>query len=261
MDFPLTYIVNDYDTQVRRMFPDLGVRWNLPRDYTPPPTLLLCFTNRCGSKLLSDLLHGTGQLARADEFFNLNRIEKTLQLRKLSSYEQYCRIVIARQKQYNFFVGKVGWHQMYFMTKYTVMSRVFGTPRFVFARRRDVLDQAISFSIAAQTGSWSSNQMPKRGAEYNRDDIVKRLRAICEANAKIEEYLNFFGFDYKEVVYEDLIAAPHDTITSVTKWLGIRVNEVTCAPREMKQQTNQNSEWRKLFLKESSAHLKHVREQ
>lgn len=54
---------------------------------------------------------------------------------------------------------------------------------YLLIKRKDVLSQAISHSLAAQSGVWLGSEIPANKVEYNYSDIEDELKAILKHNA------------------------------------------------------------------------------
>jgi LPS sulfotransferase NodH len=103
---------------------------------------------------------------------------------------------------------KLAYRQLFFLMWTGLMPRAFGEVRFVHIRRRDVLGQAVSHVIAAQTKVWTSKQEKKlsdQDVTFRQAQIVRVIDGIHEANAKFRTFFDVYGIRPVEVIYEDLV--------------------------------------------------------
>lgn len=219
----------------------------------PVQSVFICFTQRSGSTRLGELLASTGKLPASKGDFSWRGVRNRSEKRGISSLEEYCGYLIKTQSEHGVFVCKTSAPQLALLTKRNLVPRVFATPRFIHLRRRDLLGQAISFSIAAQTSQWSTRRaQTAKEPEYHPKVIANRMRSITQANAWFQDYFAVFGFPVYELAYEDLIADEPGTISKITEWLGLGPSQIDLEKTNLQPQRNAlNAEWRKQFLSES----------
>ena len=222
-------------------------------DGEPAPaarTIFLCFTNRCGSAWLASLLSATGWLPRAGEPFNHDFVIKRSTKQKLDSFVGYCRQYARGNAKNGFGAAKVGCRQLFMLAKWGYIGGLFADPRFIFVTRNDLLDQAISFSIADQTKAWTSGDRPViESPEYAREDIVNRINGISSENALFEQFFALNGIRPLRVGYEAMIANPERTLARVSKYLDLPALELNLGKIPLAKQGNAtNREWRARFL-------------
>ncbi|MCZ6782056.1 MAG: Stf0 family sulfotransferase [Proteobacteria bacterium] len=235
----------------RELFP--GEQLQSFRDYGPqaaPRPLFLCFTNRSGSNLLADLLSSTGSFSLGGEFFLHPVIRETCETERITTFYDYCaHLQQKRSDGREVFVAKVGLANLLFLLQVGAIPEVFGRARYVWISRRDVLGQAISFSIADQTKQWTSGHRAEREAEFDGQDVLNRIVGICNGNSRFEELFATRGIEPYRLTYEDLCADPGATVRSLCRWLGVEEREPD--PRKTRlsvQRDRRNDEFRRRFL-------------
>ncbi len=220
-------------------------------------TIFLCFTNRCGSAYLASLLSATGRLPRAGEPFNhpfvINRSAK----QQLDSFAGYCRQFARGNAKGGIAAAKVGCRQLFMLAKWGYPGGLFADPRFIFVTRDDLLDQAISFSIADQTRAWTSGDKPVTDSpEYSREDIANRINGISGENALFERFFALNGIRPLRVSYEAMTANPERTLARVAKFLDLPTLELNLEKVSLSKQGDAtNREWRSRFLAGESVQL------
>lgn len=131
------------------------------------------------------------------------------------------------------------------------VMRAFPNAYYVLLSRKDALRQAISYSIASQTGVWIDGQEAvKSDPAYDFDDIDRKLRAIIKDNASWRYILAANGCHYMEMDYSvartDIAAA----IGRIAAFMRLEVSPGRIPPQPVtKAQSNKiNEEWTKRFL-------------
>ncbi|MFO7803951.1 MAG: Stf0 family sulfotransferase, partial [Desulfovermiculus sp.] len=160
-----------------------------------------------------------------------------------------------RTTQDGVFTCKAHWNQFQPFLKKGVLQEYFAGARFVLIRRRDLLSQAISYEIATQTGQWSSNWSKGREPEYSRQAITKKMQSIISQNANWRLFFARNAINWQEVVYEDMLANPEDTIQRAVDHL-VPELEITAqaelSTSGLKKQGNDlNTQWKERFIQES----------
>jgi LPS sulfotransferase NodH len=123
------------------------------------------------------------------------------------------------------------------------------TTRYISITRRDIVRQAVSFSIAGQTGAWMQGHPVANEPSYDRDQIAHHVRRIFAEKQKWEHYFAQQGAVPLNVVYEDLERDPASQLARVAEFLGVE------PPREgwtlesgmQRQSTPRNDEWCRRF--------------
>ena len=130
-------------------------------------------------------------------------------------------------------------------------------------RRRDLLGQAISYEIAKQTGQWTANRTQEKEPKYSQEGIAKKMQSIASQNANWRLFFARNGIEWQEVVYEDMLASPLDTVQRVVGHL-VPEMEIT-AQAELsssglkKQRSGLNAQWKERFIQESGEWQKNNR--
>ncbi len=213
------------------------------RDYT---TYVVCFTNRCGSNLLCQTLTATGLLGDPQEYFNYPFVKRMSKKRGIRSLAEYAVELQADRSSANAVFGtKLGAGQLLYLAESGVIPHVLERPHFVWVRRRDVLAQAVSLSIATQTSQWTSESEGDRTADYDEVDILRRLRMITSANAQFEYFFGMCAVQPLILEYEDFCDDLLGTARAVADQLG--VTERIDVPAEAITLTRQRNELNELF--------------
>ncbi len=214
--------------------------------------LFLCYTNRCGSHLLAELLSSTGGFNHAGEFFNSDHVLREIRRHDLADlaafFDHLCRSV-ARN---GMLVAKLAVSHLAMLAEAGILDGVLPRARFVLLQRADRLAQAISLSIAAQTGQWTSYMQPRAAADgllFSAREIDTIIDDIVGQQAMFEQFFARNGVHPHIVLYEQLCAEPDLCLASLGRWLG--VGELRAQPEKLtaqKQAGDLNRRWRDMYL-------------
>jgi LPS sulfotransferase NodH len=121
----------------------------------------------------------------------------------------------------------------------------------VLLSRQDILKQAVSLSIASQTGVWISGQKPvNENPEYSFKHIDNRLRKIILDNSSWRYTLAASGCNYIEMGFDQVSQDLFQSIKKIAKFMSLELYE-ECIPKEQvtrKQSNNRNKEWEDKFI-------------
>ena len=219
--------------------------------YMPPTTIVLCYTNRCGSNYLAAALASTGKVPAAGELFNDRALISLRGKRNWPTIDHAYLQLAKRHTQNGVFATKLTWAQLFFVSKRRIIPRIFGWPKFVLMSRRDLLDQAISLIIANQTGAWTSNDSKQAEPVYDRTRIINTICGFSRANGNFHRYFSTFGIRPYEVAYEDFANDVATTISGILNWCGFGSGQIDVSKIHINQQRDSlNTEWRERFLDE-----------
>ncbi|MEO6394355.1 MAG: Stf0 family sulfotransferase [Devosia sp.] len=226
---------------------------------SPPPgwtvplrTIVIATLQRSGSNLLGELMVQTGLLGRPGEFFNPFALRATYPGQGKTLTE---RFELARQHgatangvvAIKLFPEYVPTLQSGFR-----FSEWFGTPVWVWLRRRDLLAQAISLSLAREQGSYISANAPKREPTYSAQGIYNTMRELASRNIRWEVYFARTGIAPIPIYYEEIESDPDRVIRAIGDAAGIELGNFRSAPpaQFQKQRTACNAEWAERFRSE-----------
>jgi LPS sulfotransferase NodH len=225
-----------------------------------PPELrfvFTCFTNRCGSAYLGDILASTGWFTQAGEDFNAGNVLAYCQQHDVRSFRQYFEQV-ARQEARNSTYGvKLGPEQLVLLTETGILDQIVERSDFLFMNRVDKLAQAISRTIAQQNNRWawdSPVDFPDAMLAYSSERITHHLCDITLLNLSFEQFFGLNGIVPVTVEYERLVAAPQRELDEIARRLrlsGLRMDSRSLRYRRQANQINQA--WRSRFLAETTA--------
>jgi LPS sulfotransferase NodH len=192
----------------------------------PDPALrfvFLCFTNRCGSNYLAELLASTGALNRAEEVFNGETIAEHARAQGLGSFAAYADFLCRRLAREGRLLSKIGLEQLLMLTETGLLDQIGDRAQFLLIERQDRLAQAISLLVAIQTQQWTSRHSRRMGDEalvYDRRILVEQQALIAQQNFGFYRFFASNGIVPRHIAYEQLEAAPEAMVAEIGAWIG-----------------------------------------
>src|SRR5438876_7003486 len=136
-----------------------------------------------------------------------------------------------------------------------LLAAVFRNPKYIWMRRRNHVEQAVSWAMACQTGIWSQKVEKKsQGRAIPKFDF-KVIDEWCNRIAAHDDgWANYFRENQIEpliLFYEDVVASHHAVAKRVLEFLGVPFarNLRIARPPIEKQATQLSEEWAITYLK------------
>lgn len=204
-----------------RLFPVGGV-------WTPPVPelrfLFLCFTNRCGSNYLAELLAATGVLNRPEEVFNGETMAEHARAQRLPSFPAYVDFLCRRLARGGWFTAKAGLEQLLMLAETGLLDALGDRAHILFIERQDRLAQAVSLLVAIQTQQWTSRQerrVEDAALVYDRRILEEQQALITQQNFGFYRFFASNGIVPMHLAYEAVVARPAETVAEIGAWLGL----------------------------------------
>lgn len=206
------YPDSEHEKRVLAYFKEKGGEFGLSSE-TSDKSLFLCFTNRCGSTLLSSKLSMLGIFGKPSdyknyEFFNGDEVVDYCRRNNITSFVRYIGDLIEKYSaENNMFSSKVSIDQLVWLTRNNILLTKLKNPYFIFSYRKDVISQAISLSIAMQNGKWTSNHKGTSDIplEYSEKQITSYIFMIMKSNAMFEVYFAQHDIKPIRISYEGML--------------------------------------------------------
>jgi LPS sulfotransferase NodH len=254
--FPITYAPKQHETKIVSLFGNERVVPKPGDEDDASPTLLVCFSNRSGSNFICQALTSTGLFGNIEEYLNYSAVSENSEPWGANTFPRYC-LKLKRKitPDGRIFGVKVAWHQLYFLIKVGIIPKVYRNPKYLLVRRRDILGQAVSASIAWQTNGWWTSSQNWR-AEYSRISIKGQIESAISSYSHFLELFATFDLPYREVVYEDFSCDPERHTQAICKWLGLEPQGPDMQRITIKIQRNLlNDEFRRHFIHDVTSEL------
>jgi LPS sulfotransferase NodH len=191
----------------------------------PRVRYVIASTPRSGSHFLGRMLRGTGLLGDPLEYFDSGNRQEWSRLAAAAGEDTLTYIQRRRTTPNGCFGMKLHFTQVGAALNALGPAKLFDDHQFLLIRRRDVLRQAVSFSVAEHTGSWISAVPPRADATYDFDGITRCLQEVCMQEAQWRAMLAVRCKNYLEILYEDLMEDPTATVRRIAEYVGIDSGE------------------------------------
>jgi trehalose 2-sulfotransferase len=136
-----------------------------------------------------------------------------------------------------------------------LLAAVFNQPKYIWMRRRDRVQQAVSWAMASQTKVWAKKMgetpQPRAEPQFDFDLIDERYNGITADELSWENYFRKNQIDPLILFYEDVIASNRDAAARVLEFLGVSFpSDLEMAtPTVEKQATSISEQWAASYLK------------
>lgn len=245
-----------HEAELRNYFSE----FNLPPDARPVegPVCILLFTNRSGSSLVSEYLRATGCFTGMGEPLNHKLVIERSDQEQLASFPEYLRWVYERMQREGAMYGlKASFDQAMMLLRAGIIPGYFQDVRWVTIQRHDILSQAVSFSIAAQTKQWHSHKGERQSEPvYDFEHIRRRVQTLAQAYAAINSFCAVLGIEPYRINYEEFCADPIPAAEALAAHLGFPGARVDPARLKMRKQRDEtNARFRERFIEDFRASL------
>ncbi|MBM70851.1 MAG: hypothetical protein CME43_15400 [Haliea sp.] len=214
---------------------------------------VMLFSNRSGSSLICDYMRATGKFSGMGEPLNHPLVVSRSEAHGIESFYSYLEWLMTHVHEPNTMFGmKASADQALMLIKSGAITACYGHVYWLVAKRRDVLAQAVSHSIAAQTGQWASfHDGSAVDPEYSYSDIKTQVLSVIESNQKIDIFCDYMGIDPVEIFYEDFLISPPENTVALAESLGFKDVEVDLGQlRRNKQAGSRNREFMERFKRD-----------
>jgi LPS sulfotransferase NodH len=222
-----------------------------------PRLIFVCFTNRCGSNYLCDLLASTHWFNRAQEWLNSDVVLERCQRAKITSLEQYVCEIARENAVSGQLVIKVAAEQLAMLLEAGVLDKVLEQSMFIWVQRADKLSQAVSLAIAEQNQQWAwyvPAQVKDNELKFSVERIAEHITWITTQNLAFDRFFAFNGLKPLPIFYESLIDHRTAIIDQIKGAVGQPSLVIDTSVLELKPQAGEiNRQWRQAFLLSQSS--------
>lgn len=187
------------------------------------------FTPRSGSTYLGSLLGQLG-LSEPIEFLSPGFMTWYNEANgPFPNFESYWSRVVGTSSANGFFGTEILWEHLEWTHNLADIERLFpvGDTRFVFLRRRRLVNQVHSFVTAKVTGTWHrfvDGQVVEQAPdlEESSDELIfDYIRQFIATENRLQAFMKRQGIRPFILYYEDLLSDPLDTLFALTTHLGL----------------------------------------
>jgi LPS sulfotransferase NodH len=225
----------------------------------PPTTrfVFVCFTNRCGSAYLGDILTSTGFFVQPFETLNAGNTLPYCRENGVRSFQEYFGRIIRRDSKNDTFIVKVMPEQLVLLCETGILDHIIERSDFLFMNRVDKLAQAIYRTIVEQNNRWAWDSpigLPDDKLTYSAERISQHMSDIMLLNLSFERFFGLNGIVPITVEYERLVNAPQRELDEITLRMGLPGLTIDAGQLRYRRQTSDiNRAWRTRYLQEASA--------
>lgn len=220
----------------------------------PSKTLIIASTARCGSHMLGHALHQTGCFGFPLEYTNpSNLVEWKKRFGVNNVKDVITNLQACRTSPNGVFGIKIHYSHVKEFGGFAKMVSLFPGAYFVLLSREDVLKQAVSLSIAQQTGSWIDGQKGNhQNVQYRYKNIERCLKQTIIDNASWRYKLAASGCKYIEMNFHSVRNDLAGSIQQIADWIGIELRQQDLPTSQItkKQSSDINDEWAERFKAE-----------
>jgi trehalose 2-sulfotransferase len=235
----------------------------------PSVCYLIASVQRSGTHLLCSILRSTGVAGSPAEYF-LSRPGETWEKRwGAPSRAAYVQHVLRQNTGANGVFGTViMWSYFERMLQMLqeipvyknlngaeLLAAVFYKPKYVWMRRRNHVEQAVSWAMACQTGIWSrkaeEKSQPRAVPRFDFKVIDEWCRRIAAHEEGWADYFHENRLEPLVLFYEDVVASHRTAAERVLEFLGLSfpLGMEIPPPAVEKQATRISEEWAARYLK------------
>lgn len=208
---------------------------------------------RSGSSWLGKLCNQTGVLGVSSEWVDPRILG--VSHKSVSGEEYVDKITTAGSSENGFFALKlfprhVHWFQLHFSFDLISFLRDIHDIRIITVKRKNRVEQAVSFARAMQSGAWSSTQSELQTPRYDFDQISRCYFMIERSYNFWNSYLTLRNLDYDAFDYEDMLHDPTPFVQAVARHAGIMDLPPFHSDTDI-QRNKSTNDWKARFLAEA----------
>jgi trehalose 2-sulfotransferase len=136
-----------------------------------------------------------------------------------------------------------------------LLAAVFSNPKYIWMRRRNHVEQAVSWAMACKTGVWAQTReeksQPRAVPKFDFKVIDEWCNRIAAHEAGWEDYFRENEIEPLVLFYDDVVASHRAAAERVLEFLGLPVppDMKIPTPTVEKQANRLSEEWRESYLK------------
>jgi len=225
---------------------------DFPRVETPSKVLIIASTGRCGSHMLGHALYKTNRFGFPLEYANPANLAEWKRILKIDDLQGVMAEIQRKRTSPNGVFGiKIHYPHIKQFGGFDNLVKCFPNAYYILLSRNDVLKQAVSLSIASQTGVWISGQKPvSDNPKYDFDNIDECLRQTILNNSSWRYTLAASGSNYIEMDFDDVRHNLVQSIKNIASFIDIEIdtNEILNKQVTKRQGSHRNIEWETRFI-------------
>lgn len=229
---------------------------DFPKVDTATKTLIIASTGRCGSHMLGHALHQTKSFGFPLEYANSANLAEWKRRLGIEDFQTVMNEIQRRRTSPNGVFGiKIHYPHIKQFGGFDNLIKMCPNAYFILLSRQDVLKQAVSLSIADQTGVWIAGQKPtNENPQYNYHEIDHWLKETILNNSSWRYMLAANGCNYIEMNFDQVKSNLVQSLERIADFVGVDVTSKDIPQEQVtkKQSNDLNKEWTQRFIAESN---------
>jgi LPS sulfotransferase NodH len=217
----------------------MGVEHDVPVPAAPTRKLLICTAPRTASGSLATLIRarGLGQVSEycstlAERRFRM-RSNSRIPVSKSKLSAEYLRTIMPLRTVQGVFAAKIQHAHVKRANRAGLARELFYGADLVFLFRRNLRDQAISYTASLLTDNWGRQDMSAGSASYSdarlRREYIRQLRYLAYEYAEWHTIFNSLGMTYTELPSGQFAQQPAQTVRDLFQLVDASVDEAALA--------------------------------
>lgn len=202
--------------------------------------------------MLGHALHRTGSFGFPLEYTNPANLAEWKQRLGLDSFNAVLTEIQQRRTSPNGVFGiKIHYTHLKQFGGFQNVVKCFPNAYYILLSRKDVLKQAVSLSIASQTGVWIAGQKPVTDSpQYSFEHVDRCLRRTILENSSWRYVLAASGCKYIELNFDEIRNNLARSIEEIAAFVDVTVDQrsIPGEPVTTKQSDGLNAQWLMQFL-------------
>ena len=212
--------------------------------------VFICYTNRCGSNLLAELLASGKETNVAGEYLNADTIAAITSHFGTASLSDHLDIVMRQEGRTSLFAMKIALTHVLLLHEAGFFEANLSRCTFILLERHDVLGQAISTQIAGQNLRWTSRQTAQikdEDLKFSQIDIKMTVDGIITQNSLWRRLFAHNKIPYLHIIYEHLLDDRARVLANLARYVGVQEAFDHTRLSIERQQTSIAEDWRRLY--------------
>ncbi len=213
----------------------MGVEHDVPDPAAPTRKLLICTAPRTASGSLSTLIRtsGLGQVSEycstlAERRFRM-RNNSRIPVSKSKLSAEYLHTIMPLRTAQGVFAAKIQHAHVKRAIRAGLARELFDGADLVFLFRRDLSDQAVSYTVSILTDNWGRQDKTTGSNGFSnarlRREYIRQLRYLAYEYAEWHTIFNSLGMTYTELPSEQFVQQPAQTVRDLFQLVGAKVDE------------------------------------
>ncbi|MBL3576174.1 Stf0 family sulfotransferase [Rhodovulum sulfidophilum] len=240
---------NFHETEIAQTF-DGAVYYDGTGPVFDTPLAVLLFSNRSGSNLLAEHLINSGSFCGLGEVLNYDFVNSVKQKHGTPSFPKYLES-IARDnaRDGEIFGVKASIEQLAMLLRWKI-PEMFSGIKIINIERHDLVEQAVSMSIAMQTKSWSSEIATDVEPVFDFEQIAQYFENFACNLADRRAFLDLLKVPSRTLNYHAVVSEPSLVVNECCRLFGVTPRRSLPSETMLKKQgTERNAHFAAQFRK------------